>query len=165
MREYISSFLKKAVRGLAIGIWALLQIGFNSGLRSARELFPPSTIEQAALPYRPTFKSRSVNIGSNPSALLEQPIPPYKGRPYSTVPNPSSRPAEKALKRVAAGASHSGWRRRLQRSTAAGGPGTATTKVYVEVVFSYKAVYKMIGYVWSFFNSIVGAYRCAWAGH
>ena len=30
-------------------------------------------------------------------------IPPYKNRPYSTVINPSTLPAEKALKRVAVG--------------------------------------------------------------
>ena len=53
------------------------------------------------MPYRPTFKSRSDNIGSNPSALLEQAIPSYKDRPYNTVLSPSTLPTEKDLIRLA----------------------------------------------------------------
>ena len=77
--EYISSFLRKAVRGLAIGTRALLQLGFNRGLLLAREVraacnsmgFPPlvpaqpaqlkspPTFERPGPPYRPTFKTTS----------------------------------------------------------------------------------------------------------
>ena len=58
--EYTSNFLRKAVMGLAIGTWALLQLSFNSGLLSAREVRAACILDRGQL-WVTTQASSSTN--------------------------------------------------------------------------------------------------------
>ena len=83
---------------------------FGAGATACSNQSTRSGDKQGILTIRPKFTAgcnlrRNQSIApAQPSSLttLEQAIPPFKNRPYSTVLNSSTRPEEKVLTRAAA---------------------------------------------------------------